>query len=172
METNKLLFELEDYQKILNEADEIMKKLLEEHSKNLLSFKKIITTTKYLQEENEKLKEKIPIRIELENDIYLILILKDNKLEYELEYPRCNDLILCDRIQTIYKTLKIYQKMETENEKYIDITDNKHYAHDKYNNTLICNSRPLLSGIYLFVFNKNRFFVEFIENKITYYKDL
>lgn len=103
--------------------------------------------------------------IKLENDIYIYLILKNGRLDYKLEYPNCkyNCIIWCEKCENINNNFNIYEKKE----KGFVIYNSFNYEKIKINQ--IEKDRSLNPGCYLFVYNKTKLFVEFIENKISYY---
>ena len=99
---------------------------------------------------------KILSSISLENNIYIMLSLDNSKLEYILEYEDDKE------DYPSYDNFNVYVKNDNGTIKYKDI----HYK--KITNNSILKNKKLTEGFYLFIFNKTKLFVEFINNKITY----
>ena len=97
----------------------------------------------------------INTKINLENNIYICLNLKDNKLDYNLEYDKTNYEDPCNKFN-------VYKKDDNGLFKY----NNIFYERIKYK--YFQKNIPLNEGSYLFIFNKTKLFIEFVNNKISY----
>jgi hypothetical protein len=96
-------------------------------------------------------------KIKLENNIVICLNIKDDKLQYELEY----DESIYD--EEPYDKFNVYRKKYDETQiRY------KNVYYEKVKHSPILKNTPLKEGFYLFIFNKTKLFIEFLNNKISY----
>ena len=98
----------------------------------------------------------ITSKIYLEIGVFVCLNLKDGKLHYELEYNE-------EKYDgEPYDKFNVYEKNDTGTNKYHNV------YYKKVIHSPITKNKPLKEGFYLFVFNKTKLFIEFINNKISY----
>lgn len=96
-------------------------------------------------------------KIKLENNMFICINIKDDKLQYELEY----DVNMYDGEP--YDKFNVYRKKYDETPiKY------KNVYYEKVKHSSITKNKPLKEGLYLFIFNKTKIFIEFLHNKISY----
>jgi hypothetical protein len=98
----------------------------------------------------------ITSKIYLETNVFICLNLQNNKLYYELEYNEEK------YDEEAYNKFNVYEKNDTGINKYHDI------YYKKIIHSPITKNKLLKEGFYLFVFNKTKLFIEFINNKISY----
>ena len=99
----------------------------------------------------------ITSKIKLENGVFVCIHLIDDKLHYELEYNQ-NDFD-----GEPYDKFRVYERTNTGGTfKY------KNSYFKKIRLCAIDRNRPLKSGVFLFVFNRTKIFIEFIDNNISY----
>jgi hypothetical protein len=98
----------------------------------------------------------ITSKIYLENGVFVCLSLKDDKLDYELEYNE-------EKYDgEPYNKFNVYKKINDGTKIY----KNVYYENVRHNS--IEKNKPLKEGYYLFVFNKTKIFIELNNNKISY----
>ena len=95
-------------------------------------------------------------KIRLENNMFVILILQNNELYYELEYDE--EVYIGEP----YDEFNVYKYNQSGKHK---INGN---FYDKIIHNSIERNQPLNNGNYLFKFNHTKLYIEFIYNKITY----
>jgi hypothetical protein len=98
----------------------------------------------------------ITSKIYLDNGVFVCLNLQNGKLQYELEYNE-------EKYDgEPYDKFNVYEKNDAETNKYHNV------YYKKVIHSSITKNKPLKEGLYLFVFNKTKLYIEFINNKISY----
>lgn len=96
-------------------------------------------------------------KIKLENNMNICLNIKDDKLYYELDF----DINIYDG--------EPYDKFYVYRKKYDETTIKyKNDYYEKVKHSSITKNKTLKEGFYLFIFNKTKIFIEFLNNKISY----
>lgn len=98
----------------------------------------------------------ITSKIYLETNINVCLNIVNCKLYYELECINNNF------DEEYYKKFNIYKKNNEGLIKY------KNIYYKQIHVSQIEKNKPLAEGVYLFVFNKTKIFIEFMNNKISF----
>jgi len=92
----------------------------------------------------------ITSKVCLEYKMFICFQLKNGKLEYELEYDEKYE----EEDEEPYDKFNVYEILNKDK--------------IKIHQTSITRNKSLKEGHYLFVFNKTKLFVNFINNKISY----
>jgi len=95
-------------------------------------------------------------KIKLQNNIFICLNLKNNNLCYELEYNEDN------YNDEPYDIFYVYKKKDTGTIRY------KNIFYEKIKHSDFTKNKQLKEGLYLFIFNRTKIFIEFSDNKISY----
>ena len=94
-------------------------------------------------------------KLKLENNIVVCLNLKNNNLHYELEYENNYD-------GEPYEKFSVYEKNDKGSNQY------NNTCYEKVKQSSITKNKPLKEGSYLFIFNRTKMFIDFVNNKISY----
>ena len=95
-------------------------------------------------------------KIRLENNMFIVLILQNNNLYYELDYDE--EMYIGEP----YDEFNVYKHNPSGT-----LIINRIY-YDKIPHNSIEKNNKLTDGNYLFMFNRTKLYVEFVHNKISY----